>query len=305
MPTPPYNELLLPLLQFLQDANDHSLKEAIAYLEDRFKLTEEERSQLLPSGRQRVIANRTSWAGFYLKHAEFIDSPRRGYMRIAKRGLDFLAGKPRVLTVDDLRQYPEFLEFIKGSDRGGEKKQEKRIVNSMQELTPEERIRFANEEIEGDLAQSLLEQIGSLPPAFFERLVVDLLLKMGYGGSFKDAGRAIGKSGDGGIDGIIKEDKLGLDTIYIQAKRWEGTVGRPEIHKFVGALAGVRAKKGVFITTSSFSVDALSYAASLDSKIVLIDGRQLAELMIEHDIGVASLATYTVKRLDTDYFSEE
>lgn len=300
MPLPKFDGLLLPILSFIRDGQEHSLKETVEHVADVFKLSETERNQLLPSGYQRVIVNRTSWARTFLKKAEFLHYSRRGFMQISKRGEEYLAGNPQTLTVADLRRYPEFKENWNTATEV----QQEQTPETSHDLTPEEQIENAFGEIEKDLAKNLLEQISNLSPGFFERLVVDVLIKMGYGGSLKDAGRAIGKSGDGGIDGIIKEDKLGLDTIYIQAKCWEGTVGRPEIQKFMGALAGNRAKKGVFITTSSFSSDAVTYAASIDTKIVLIDGKQLAELMIEHDVGVSLQATYTVKRLDADYFSE-
>lgn len=298
MPIPKFDELFFPWMQLLRDGNEHLLSEAIEYAGNFFHLTDEEKDRLLPSGNQRVIANRVGWARSYLKQAELIDYPRRGVTRITQRGLDFFSKKPTELTLKEIRSDP-----IYKKNQHPVAESQKELVKS-EDLTPEEQIENAFEEIEKDLAKNLLEQIGNLSPEFFERLVVDVLLKMGYGGSLKDAGRAIGKSGDGGIDGIIKEDKLGLDTIYIQAKRWDGTVGRPEIQKFMGALAGNRAKKGVFITTSSFSADAVAYAASIDTKIVLIDGRQLANLMIEHDVGVSLQAAYTVKRLDADYFSE-
>jgi restriction system protein len=171
--------------------------------------------------------------------------------------------------------------------------------------TPEERMATAYQTLRADLQADLIEQVKSASPPFFERLVVDLLLAMGYGGSRQDAGRAIGKSGDGGIDGIIKEDKLGLDVIYIQAKRWEGTVGRPEVQKFAGALQGHRASKGVFITTSSFTREAEEYANAINTKLILINGAVLTELMIDHNVGVATTGTYELKRVDADYFEGE
>lgn len=303
MPIPKFDELMLPLMQFLQDGKEHSLKDSIAYVESHSNISEAERNQLLPSGRQRVIVNRVGWASSFLKKAEYIQRPHRGFMQITKRGAEHLAKSPNALTVEDLKRFPEFQA---NWDLGREDRQEE-SQSVLQDQTPEERIEGAFEEIEEDLAKNILEQIGSLSPAFFERLVVDLLLKMGYGGSFKDAGRAIGKSGDGGIDGIIKEDRLGLDTIYIQAKRYkeESTIGSGDVRDFIGALAIHHAKKGIFITTSSFSNDAYKSAVALDTKIVLIDGKRLAELMIEHGVGVSSQATYTVKSIDADYFSEE
>jgi restriction system protein len=176
---------------------------------------------------------------------------------------------------------------------------------SSNEMTPQEHIEFGYQQIRVDLAADLLARMKTCPPHFFERLVIDLLLAMGYGGSLQDAGKAVGKSGDGGIDGIIKEDRLGLDAIYIQAKRWENVVGRPEVQKFAGALQGQRARKGIFITTSSFTKEAEAFAASIDSKIVLLGGEELAALMIDHDIGVTEIASYAMKRVDTDYFTEE
>jgi restriction system protein len=302
MPVPKFDQLLFPLLQFLNDGKEHALKEAIRAIEEELKLTEEEKAQMLPSGAQRTIVNRTGWARTFLKKAEFIESPRRGFMKITARGKEYLAKNPSTLTVDDLRQYPEYEENWHTDDNEASPTPS---PSPPPELTPEERMDAAFSELRNDLAGNLLEQIAGLSPAFFERLVVDVLLKMGYGSSLKEAGKAIGRSGDGGIDGIINEDKLGLDVIYIQAKRWEGIVGRPEIQKFMGALAGNRARKGVFITTSSFTKDARDYVNSIDVKIVLVDGNQLAKLMIEHDVGVAQQEAYIVKKIDADYFTEE
>ena len=301
MAIPKFDQLLLPLLQFVKDGQEHSLQDASENIENQFHLTDEEKEQMLPSGHQRTIVNRAGWARTHLLKTEMIEYPRRGYLRIAPRGLEYLSKNPTSLTVHDLRSYPEYESNWHPNGAGNAPKE----VKELQELTPEERIDDAFEELRGDLISNLLDQIGKVSPAFFEILVVNVLLAMGYGGSLKNAGKAIGKSGDGGIDGIINEDKLGLDVIYIQAKRWEGTVGRPEIQKFMGALAGNRAKKGVFITTSSFTNEARSYANSIDAKIVLIDGRQLSELMIEHDVGVSRQDSYVIKKLDVDYFNEE
>ncbi len=300
MSVPKFDQLLLPLLQFARDGQEHALKDAIQYIENHFKLTDAEKSQLLPSGHQRTIVNRAGWARTHLMKAGMIEYPRRGCLRITPRGSEYLSKNPTALTVDDLAQYPDYEANWHPSDSGIQKDSKE-----SQELTPEERIEGAFDELKGDLISNLLDQISKVSPAFFERLVVDVLLAMGYGGSLKDAGKAIGKSGDGGIDGTINEDKLGLDVIYIQAKRWEATVGRPEIQKFMGALAGKRAKKGVFITTSSYSNDARTYADSIDAKIVLVDGKQLAELMIEHGVGVSQQDAYIVKKIDADYFTEE
>lgn len=305
MPVPRFDQLLLPLLQFVKDGQEHALKDAVQYLESHFKLTDPEKAQLLPSGHQRTIVNRAGWARTHLMKAELIEYPRRGHLRITPRGSEFLSKKPATLTVEDLAQYPEYEANWHPSDTGTAQDTKISPSPSQQEFTPEERIDEAFGELKGDLISNLLDQISKVSPAFFERLVVDVLLAMGYGGSLKGAGKAIGKSGDGGIDGTINEDKLGLDVIYIQAKRWEGTVGRPEIQKFMGALAMHHAKKGVFITTSTFSNEARNSPNSIDAKIVLVDGKQLAELMIEHDVGVSRQDAYIVKKIDADYFSEE
>jgi len=300
MPIPQYHQLFLPFLQFLGDGKEHPIKEVFAHLCDKFKLTEEERNKLLPSGKQLVIGNRVGWARTFLKKAGLLTYVRRGVTQITPRGSELLSTKPSSLSVKDLEKYPDYWDNWKSGEKDKDGK-----PGSDETFTPEERIDEAFDELTKALASSLLEQISQMSPAFFERLVVELLLKMGYGGSLRDAGQAIGKSGDGGIDGIIKEDKLGLDVIYIQAKRWQGTVSRPEIQKFMGALAGNRAKKGVFITTSDFTSEARTYANGVDVKIVLMDGKQLAALMIEHDVGVTQQTTYTLKRLDADYFTEE
>lgn len=302
MALPKFDQLLLPLLQFVKDGKEHMLRDAIQYLEEHFKLTDEERALLLPSGHQRTIVNRAGWARTHLMKAELIEYPRRGCLRITPRGSELLSKNPTTLTTEDLAKYPEYETNWHPHEN---ESSPSTSPSPAPDFTPEERIDEAFGELKGDLISNLLDQISKVSPAFFERLVVDVLLAMGYGGSLKDAGKAIGKSGDGGIDGTINEDKLGLDVIYIQAKRWEATVGRPEIQKFMGALAGKRAKKGVFITTSSYSSDARTYADSIDAKIVLIDGKQLAELMIEHDVGVAQQDAYIVKKMDVDYFTEE
>lgn len=301
MAIPKYDQLLLPLLQFVQDGEEHALKDAVQSIENQFNLTDEERSQLLPSGHQRTIVNRAGWARTHLMKAEMIEYPRRGFMQLTKRGKEVLLKNPTTLTTEDLGKFPEYEINWHPNDSDSTLPSQ----SLAQELTPEERIDEAFGELKSDLISNLLEQISSLSPAFFERLVVDVLLNMGYGSSHADAGKAIGKSGDGGIDGIINEDKLGLDVIYIQAKRWEGVVGRPEIQKFMGALAGNRARKGVFITTSSFTKEAHEYSKSLDAKIVLVDGKQLAKLMIDYNVGVSKQEEYVIKKIDADYFTEE
>jgi len=298
---PDFQMIMLPLLRFAADKKEHSIREAIEYLADFFKLTEEDRQKLLPSGTQTVFDNRVGWSKTHLKKAGLLESKKRGYFNITDEGLEVLDLNLEKINMDFLMRYPSYVEFKMGS------KGKKTVNNNSldENLTPEETLEYSYQKLRNNLAQELINNIKSCSSEFFEKLVIDLLLNMGYGGSRRDAGEAIGKSGDGGIDGIIKEDKLGLDTIYVQAKRWENTVSRPEIQKFAGALQGQQAKKGVFITTSNFSSGAKDYASIIDSKVVLIDGEQLAQLMIDHDIGVSKVKSYDLKKIDTDYFTEE
>ena len=290
---------MLPLLRFAGDGADHSLRDAVESLAAQFKLTPEERAELLPSGQQAIFNNRVGWARSYLKKANLLEYPRRAAFQITDRGRQVLAENPQRIDVKFLERFPEFIEF-RESARSSSAKASPGPATYATDKTPEEVLELAHQDIRQSLAQELLTRILACSPAFFERLLV----KMGYGGSRRDAGERIGQSGDGGIDGIIKEDRLGLDTIYIQAKRWQGSVGRPEIQKFVGALQGQRAKKGVFITTSAFTSDAIDYASRIDTKVVLIDGQQLAILMIDFDVAVSIAASYMVKRIDSDYFEE-
>jgi restriction system protein len=304
MAIPDFQTLMLPLLKFTADGIEHNAREAIEAIAVEFSLTLEERREPLPSGRALLFDNRLAWALFHIKKAGLMESPRRGVFRITPRGKELLDKKPSGINLKSLEQFPEFQEFRATSNKNkDEVKSSLPIATS--EQTPEEALEFAHQSIRQSLAQELLSRILSCSPRFFEDLVVELLVAMGYGGSRRDAGERVGQSGDGGIDGIIKEDRLGLDTIYIQAKRWQGNVGRPEIQKFVGALQGQRARKGVFITTSSFTAEATDYASRIDTKVVLIDGQQLANLMMDFDVGVSVAATYAVKRIDSDYFEEE
>jgi restriction system protein len=301
MGVPDFQSIMLPLLKFSADKLEHSSRESIEYLSQEFNLTEEDRKELLPSGTQAVFDNRVGWARTYLKKAGLLESKKRGYFNITDQGLKVLEQNPTKITIEFLMQFPGYVEFRTGvkKDTANEPEIPK------EELTPEESLEYSYQKLRDNVAQELINNVKTCSLEFFEKLVVDLLLNMGYGGSRKDAGEAIGKSGDEGIDGIIKEDKLGLDTIYIQAKRWENTVSRPEIQKFAGALQGQQAKKGVFITTSNFSQGAEEFAYKIDSKVVLIDGEQLAQLMIDNDIGVSKIKSYELKKVDIDYFYEE
>jgi restriction system protein len=301
MAIPDYQSIMLPLLKCVSDGMEHSFREAIDHLADSFGLTPEERKEPLPSGQQALFDNRVGWARTYLKKAGLLESTAWGKFRITKRGLEVLKTKPTHIDVKFLKQFPEFVEF----QRPTRKQDSDQQVEEEKPETPEEMLESSYQSLKRTLSQDLLERIKKCPPRFFEKLVVDLLVAMGYGGTRRDAGEAVGRTGDGGIDGIIKEDRLGLDVVYVQAKRWEATVGRPIVQAFAGSLEGQRARKGVLITTSQFSPDAKEYVNRIEKKIVLIDGDQLAELMIEHGIGTNQVAAYDVKKLDLDYFDEE
>ena len=307
MAIPDYQSLMLPFLKIAGDGQEHYVRDVQKQLADQFKLSEAERSQLLPSGTCRIVDNRIGWARTYLKFAGLITYPRRGYFRITDRGKQVLNSGVSSINVKFLRQYPEFVAFISG---GKEQKEDKKIDGNdsidTSEVTPEEQVEAGYLKLRQQLETELLTRVKKCSPEFFEDLVVRVLVAMGYGGSLSDAGQAIGKSGDGGVDGVIKEDRLGLDVIYIQAKRWNtGTVGSPEIQKFVGALQGRKARRGVFITTSTFSKAAQDYAAAIETKVVLIDGARLAELMFDFGVGVATVRQYEVKTIDNDFFEDE
>jgi restriction system protein len=269
-------------------------------------LTDEDVKEMLPSGIQATFFNRIGWVSTYMKKAGLLEATRRGYCRITKRGHELLKQPLTAIDIKLLRQYPEFQEFqqLRGTRRADKNIDTKSTLDNSS-ATPSEALEAAYENLRDELANELLDKLKKTSPGFFERVVVELLVKMGYGGSRADAGKAIGKSGDGGIDGMIKEDKLGLDVVYIQAKRWgDHSVGRPDVMQFAGALQGQRASKGIFITTSRFTEDARNYVSQIGSKIVLIDGEQLTNLMIEHDVGVSVVALYPVKKIDGDYFDE-
>ena len=292
---------MLPLLKVAANGQPHSLAEAREVLASEFKLTQAERDELLPSGNQSKSSNRVAWAKSYLQQAGLFLSPKRGHFQLTDRGTGVLKNPPSRIDIKFLEQYPEFVEF-RTPKQGGTEHVPTPAPGDTE--TPEEAFEAAHQKMTASLASEVLTRVKTASPEFFERLVVELLLKMGYGGSRADAGQAVGKSGDEGIDGIISEDRLGLDIVYLQAKKWDATVGRPEIQKFVGALHGKRARKGVFITTGSFSADAVAYVEHIDPKVVLIDGKRLAQLMIDFEVGVSTTRTYSVKRVDSDYFEE-
>lgn len=302
MAVPGFQSWFLPLLRMIADGADHTMADLSDHLASDLQLSADDRAELLKSGVQTVYQNRIGWARTYLKKASLLESPARGVVRITKRGQAVLASNPPKVDVRFLRQYPEFAEFhtYKPGKDGGEQQ----LEPEAEDETPQDTLERVQSELHQQLAEEILERVKRAPPSFFERLVVDLLLRMGYGGSREDAGRTIGKSGDGGIDGVINEDRLGLDVVYIQAKRWENTVGRPVVQAFAGSLEGVRAQKGVLITTSAFSSDAHDYVRNIGKKIVLLDGSALATLMIDNNVGVSIEATYEVKKIDSDYFGE-
>jgi len=300
MPIPDYQTLMLPLLRCFADGKEHSIQDLVNTLAREFSLSPEEFRELLPSGKQTVFYSRVGWAKTYLVKARLIDKVRRSHYVMTSRGREVLNENPPEIKNEFLAQFPEFTEFRR-REAQKEAQSEKEIYR--EEKTPEEVLEEAYAELRENLAQELLDIVRQSTPAFFERLVVELLVRMGYGGSHREAARAVGQVGDEGIDGIIDQDRLGLDTIYIQAKKWDQCVGRPEIQKFVGALAGKRAKKGVFITTSSFSQEAVRYVSTIEARIVLIDGKRLAELMIDYGVGVTTVTTYQLKRVDSDYFN--
>jgi len=298
MTIPKYNEIMLPLLKLHADKKSHSTQESYNYIYDYFKLSENEKKEMLLSGKQTLINNRVGWAKTYLTKASLLEKTDKAYSRITNKGLDVLEESPKEINRQYLlKKSPELKNFLK------QVKKDKIKVKPDTKTTPIEDLENSYRVIRENLANDLLNIVKKSSPEFFENLVIDLLLKMGYGGSRKDAAEALGKIGDEGVDGIIKEDKLGLDTIYIQAKKWEGPVPRPEIQKFVGALEGQKAKKGIFITTSYFSKPALDYKTKINTKIVMIDGEALVDYMIDNDIGVSLETSYKIKKIDSDYFN--
>lgn len=287
-----------PLLDLHADGIEHLNRDLVNTLAQQLALNEEQRREMLPSGRAKLFDNRVGWAKTYLANAGLIESPRRGVSVITLRGRQVLSSHPGPINLRFLNELPDKPPKGESADANVA------ITSEPSEINPLEAVENAHLQIRKDIERSLLTKIAANPPEFLERVVVDLIVKMGYGGNLKDAGEAIGRSGDEGIDGIIKEDPLGLDTIYLQAKRYESSIGRPDIQKFAGALQGQRAKKGIFITTSTYTKEAKDFASKIDTKIILIDGPMLAQLMYEHGVGVATHTVYEIKRVDTDYFDE-
>lgn len=305
MAVPGFQEFMLPLLRLAGDGSEQTLGEAAQRVAEGLRLTAEDLAELLPSGKQTRFKNRIGWAATYLRKTKLLEATRHGRFRITDRGHAVLKDPPQRIDLEYLKRFPEYGEFTHKPAAEGEPVENGGSVDAgAAETTPEEALEESYRILRHKLAEELLETIKSSSPAFFEKLVVDLLVAMGYGGSRSDAGQAVGGSGDGGIDGIIKEDRLGLDAIYLQAKRWESSVDRPTVQAFAGSLEGHRARKGVLISTSQFTKGAREYVERIEKKIVLIDGTLLAQLMIDHGVGVTDVSAYVVKKLDQDYFDE-
>lgn len=307
MAIPDYQTLMLPVLRIAAEGETR-VPVAAERIADQLGLTEEQREERLSSGTQRLLHNRIHWAKFYMSKAGLIDSPKRGVFVANSAGKALLERNLTRIDVETLKDYPAFVEFSGATSKTGSPEDRPAAEAATTAFTtPEEQIDAAHTVLNAALRADLLSRTLEQSPTFFERVIVDLLVSMGYGGSHENAAMRLGKSGDGGIDGIIDEDRLGLDRIYVQAKRYAShvSVGRPEIQGFVGSLVGLGASKGVFVTTSSFSKLAIDYAKALQQRIILIDGARLTELMLEFGVGVRLSRTVEVKRLDEDFFSEE
>lgn len=307
MAVPSFSELMLPVLRFAATGKKR-MAETETAIADGLGLSAEDREVMLPSGRERLFYNRIRWAKTYLTQAGLLISPTKGQFIASEAGKRLLRRNPPEITVATLKQYPSFIEYCNRNSKSDTREDIVQIV--AQETvtgTPEERIDAAHEELQNELRTDILNQISEKNPSFFEQLIVDLMVAMGYGGNHEDAARRIGGTGDGGVDGVINEDRLGIDCIYVQAKRYAAhvSVGRPEIQAFVGSLVGHRATKGVFVTTSSFSAPALEYVEHLPQRVILINGEKLANLMIEHNVGVRTSRRIEIKRVDLDFFNPE
>jgi restriction system protein len=301
---PKYHEIMLPLLKYLSDGKEHGLSETHDTLAKQFELSENELRELLPSGKQTIFRNRIGWARTYMKKAGLLNITRRAYFKISDRGLELLKENLNKIDAQFLTRYDEFVEFKSIKKENDDTQLKSATSTDDIEQTPEESLEYAYQKLHSQLSKEVLDIVKSCSPSFFENLIIDLLITMGYGGSRKEAGQAMGKSGDGGIDGIINEDKLGLDVIYLQAKRWENVVPVKEIRDFTGALASKKARKGIFITTSTFPQSVYDFVKQVEYKIILIDGERLSGLMIEYNIGVSTANTYHIKNIDSDYFEE-
>jgi restriction system protein len=311
MATPDFQSFFYPVLKYCSEHNEVSLNEIREFLTQHFSLTDEDKAERVPSGTQTKFDNRIYWTKSYFSKAKLTENTKRSHFRITDRGRSFLKNFSDYISINDLKTISEFRDFNDGTPSYSDDKTttvttQNEIAPTIETKTPLEKLEESYQFIKRELASELLEKIRSNTWQFFEDLVIDLMVKMGYGGSRNKAGESIKRTNDEGIDGIINEDKLGLDVIYLQAKMWkeETSIGRPEIQKFVGALHGQRAKKGVFITTSFFAKTAIDYVKSIDPKVILIDGETLTNLMIEHNVGVTGIETYQIKKIDLDYFEQ-
>lgn len=308
MPIPTYEELMLPLLSLLADGKQHQFANLVPTLETRFDLSESERTELLPSGRVSKFRSRLHWAATYMAASGLVDRPQRGWLQVTPRGIAVLNEKPTKIDNSFLNRYPEFRAFRERSRKKPKDSAAGSDTTALwptdSQLSPEEALETSYLAIRQQLAEELLTKLQEGSPQFFEKVVVDLLVAMGYGGSKPSVAKAVGRSGDEGIDGVINEDKLGLDVVYIQAKRWSSSVGSPVVHQFTGSLEGKKANKGVLITTSTFTKEARDFVNLIGKRVVLIDGETLADFMIDYDVGVTTASTFVVKRVDNDYFEE-
>jgi restriction system protein len=309
---PDYQSLMLPLLSIAGEGAEHRVGDVIEPLAKKIGLTDAEMAEMLPSGKQPIFSNRVHWAKTYMAQAKLLEITRRAHLRITERGRQILNDNPDKIDVHLLERFPEFRDFKERSREAQKPASPKVAIESVAEnsdklATPDELLRTTIDDLNAALASELLDRILAAPPAFFESLIISLLLSMGYGGSRQEAGRAIGRSGDGGIDGVIDQDPLGLDRVYLQAKRYkpETAISEPEIRAFSGSLGAAKANKGVFVTTSYFTKPALEFAERHPYKLVLIDGKQLTGLMLRHNVGVRTAETLHLKKIDEDFFGDE
>ncbi|MFN3151827.1 restriction endonuclease [Bremerella sp.] len=304
MSIPDFQSIMLPFLEVLSDGQERSMKEMVSLLADRFGMSESDLAEVLPSGQQTVFSNRVAWAKTHMKKAGLVDNPSRGRVRLSSRGREVLERQPATVNMKFLKQFDGYPEFIAGSAASDASKTKTAEEIEEEDATPLEQLESAYAEWKSAVSDELLERLSEVSPAFFEQVVVRLLQAMGYGGGV-DSGEVTSYARDGGIDGVIREDKLGLDVVCIQAKRWQGTVGRPVVQAFVGSMDLIRAKKGVILTTGRFSDDAKTFVDRIEGKrVVLIDGKRLAEFMIEHDVGVTTKTVYRLKEVSGDFFEE-
>jgi restriction system protein len=306
MPIPNFQSFMLPVLRSLADSAPRKISDVAMSAADALSIPVEERTQTIASGKATIVRSRAGWAIAFLKQADLVRTAARGVYRITDRGLSVLGRNLPAIDVATLEEFEEFRAFQKRSQSSDDADEEE-LARSTADLSrsPEEALEHSYRELREKLVSEVLDMLRGVSPARFEAIVVDLLQALGYGGGRVGAAKAIGRSGDGGIDGVIEEDRLGLDNVYVQAKRWEANVGRPIVQAFAGALQGQRANKGVLITTSDYTSDARQYAANLSTRIVLINGLRLAELMIDHDVGVSTERSFAIKRVDGDYFEEQ